>query len=312
MHSAYGRTAGTVAFSAGSVFRWIVCLCALAPAANSSSQVRPDDTLPFPATVDWLASRMSDPSLVLLHVGEQAEFDAAHIPGARFVSRQELSTPQDSRPILEMPPAGQLQQALESLGISDDSTVVVYFGKDWVSPAARVVLTLHYAGLGARTTLLDGGMPAWRSAGKPVSAERKPHERGRVTLSVRNDVVVDTGWVKSRLAVPDTALVDARTPNFYRGESAGMASRAGHLPGAVNIPFSSVVDDALKLKDRAALEALFAGAGIRPGQTVVTYCHIGQQASLVYLVARHLGYQSRMYDPSFTDWASNPDLPVEK
>jgi thiosulfate/3-mercaptopyruvate sulfurtransferase len=80
----------------------------------------------------------------------------------------------------------------------------------------------------------------------------------------------------------------------------------------VNIPFTAVVDASLRLKDKATLQSLFSQAGVKPNQMVVTYCHIGQQASLLYLVARYLGFDARMYDGSFTEWSSRPELPVEK
>jgi thiosulfate/3-mercaptopyruvate sulfurtransferase len=266
----------------------------------------------FVVTADWLAQHLQDPDLVLLHVGEPQEFEAAHIPGAQYLARQAVSTPAGSFPILELPPVEQLRETFEKIGISDDSRIVVYFGKDWVTPAARVILTLDYLGLGPRTSLLDGGMAAWLAAGKTTTKEQTQRARGRIRSLARDDIVVDARWVRARLQEPKVALIDARAPEFYKGESASMAARAGHIPGAVNIPFSATVDEFSKLKERAALEALFAQAGVKPGQTVVTYCHIGQQASLLYLVARSLGYEARMYDGSFTEWASIPDSPVEK
>src|SRR5512143_2244086 len=99
----------------------------------------PQATPSLTVTVDWLAQHLQDLDLVLLHVGEPQEYEAAHLPGAQYLARQAISTPAGSFPVLEMPPVSQLQDAFEKLGISDDSRIVVYFGKDWVTPAARVI-----------------------------------------------------------------------------------------------------------------------------------------------------------------------------
>ena len=127
-------------------------------------------------STDWLAGHLADPGLVLLHVGDRAEYDAAHLPGARFVALRDVSAgpsgPGESAALrLEMLPAEELRRRLEGLGIADDSRVVVYFGKDWVSPATRLLFTLDYAGLGANASLLDGGQPAWVRAGYALTAQ---------------------------------------------------------------------------------------------------------------------------------------------
>src|SRR5256885_4964188 len=109
----------------------------------------------------WLADHLKDPDLVLLHVGEKTEYDAEHLPGARYVALQDISVSDRTNPnglILEVPAPNDLHDRLAALGIGDRSRVVVYFGKDWVSPSTRVLFTLDLAGLGARSALLDGGM----------------------------------------------------------------------------------------------------------------------------------------------------------
>src|SRR5262249_11307819 len=110
--------------------------------------------------VQWLAAHLSDRNLVLLHVGEKKGYEEKDIAGARYVSLDDvaLSDHTGKGLMLEMPPADDLKQRLENLGISDNSRVIVYYGKDWVSPTTRVIFTLDYAGLGANASMLDGGM----------------------------------------------------------------------------------------------------------------------------------------------------------
>ena len=242
-------------------------------------------------STDWLAKHLNDDSLVLLQVGDKAEFEASHIPGAQFISTADISTPRGSGLILELPPVEQLKATFEKLGVTDKSRIVVYFGKDWVTPTARVFMTLDYLGLGDRTSILDGGLPAWRAEGKAVTAEVRTPKVGRFTPKPNTKLVVDAAWVSANLNKPGVAIVDARASKFYTGAEAGQMPRAGHIPSAKSIPFDSVVEENNKFKSATVLRGLFNTAGIKPGDSVATYCHIGQQASLLYFVARYLGYE---------------------
>jgi thiosulfate/3-mercaptopyruvate sulfurtransferase len=118
----------------------------------------------------------------------------------------------------------------------------------------------------------------------------------------------DAAYVLARLDAPGTTIVDARDARYYNGEAGGQP-RPGHIPNAVNLPFSSLIAGT-KIKDEAALRQIFAEAGVKAGSEVVSYCHIGMQASLVALAARMLGYEARVYDGSFEEWRGRDDLPV--
>jgi thiosulfate/3-mercaptopyruvate sulfurtransferase len=264
-------------------------------------------------STEWVAKHLNDDALVLLQVGDKDEYLASHIPGAQFVTLADISTPRGQGLALELPSVDQLKATFEKLGVTDKSRVVVYFGKDWVTPTARVFMTLDYLGLGDRTSILDGGLPAWRAEGRPVTAELREPKRATFTPRPNAKLVVDAAWVSANLNKPGVAIVDARASKFYTGAEAGQMPRAGHIPNAKSIPFSSVVEDPTnKFKSVEALRGLFNAAGVKQRDTVATYCHIGQQASLLYFVARYLGYEAHLYDGSFEDWSHRPELPVEK
>jgi thiosulfate/3-mercaptopyruvate sulfurtransferase len=263
-------------------------------------------------STQWLAQHLKDDSLVLLQVGEKDEYTAAHIPGAQFIQLSDISTPRDQGLALELPDPAQLKTTFEKLGVSDKSRIVVYFGKDWVTPTARVFLTLDYLGLGNRTSILDGGLPAWRAEDRPVTTKVLTPHRGTFTPRPNKQIVVDAAWVNANLNKPGVMILDARASKFYTGEEVGRMPRGGHIPGARNIPFDSVVEDSNKFKSVETLRQLFNAAGVKKGDSVTTYCHIGQQASLLYFVARYLGYDAHLYDGSFEDWSHRAELPVVK
>jgi thiosulfate/3-mercaptopyruvate sulfurtransferase len=262
---------------------------------------------------EWLAQHLRDDELVLLQVGDQNEYAAAHIPRAQFIQRADISTSRGHGLVLEFPPVEQLKAIFEKLGITETSHIIIYFGKDWVTPAARVFMTLDFLGLGDRTAILDGGLPAWKAAGNPVTADKYEAVRGHFTPKPNSKLVVDAAWVNANLNQPGVMILDARAPKFYSGVEAGQMPHAGHIPSARNIPFSTLVDETTnKFKSASALRELFQAAGVKQSDSVDTYCHIGQQASLLYFAARYLGYDAHVYDGSFEDWSRRSELPVEK
>jgi thiosulfate/3-mercaptopyruvate sulfurtransferase len=268
---------------------------------------------------NWLAKHIKDPNLVLLHVGDKAEYDAKHIAGARYVTLRDISLPTDMEKgdlHLQMPPAEELRPLLEGLGISNDSRVVVYYGKDWVSPTTRVIFTLDYAGLGDRASLLDGGMEAWAAAGQPTTDAVPEAKKGSLSPLKTKAVIATGDQVQAAIGKKGTAIVDGRSPAFYDGtETGGMHDKphkTGHIKGAVSVPFDEVVNDKNVWKSAEELKALFAKAGVKPGDKVIAYCHIGQQATATLFAARSLGYDVALYDGSFEDWSRRENAPVEK
>jgi thiosulfate/3-mercaptopyruvate sulfurtransferase len=289
-------------------------MLALVLSVLAAAPVRPP-AAPLIVTTDWVAQHLTDSKLLIFQIGDERSkpvYAAGHVPGAQFLDPfRDLSRPQKEGELyLELPSAERLDSVLEAKGISNDSRIVLYTASEYFSPLGRAFFTLEYAGLKGRVVVMDGGLETWKAEGRPVSTETPAVAAGKFTPKLEQDMVVDADWLSTRLEDPSVAIIDARDRKFYDGADAHQA-RSGHIPGAQSLPFSTVIDEKGKFKDPATLDRLLTEAGVKESSTVVTYCHIGQQASLVWFVARLMGYRAKLYDGSFQDWAARPALPVD-
>lgn len=243
----------------------------------------------------------------LIFVGQQKAAQADQWRNAVFVPMSVFSVEKNGIPN-ELPSADSLRRSLEALGVRGGKAVIV--GEP--IPAGRAYAAFDYLGLGDRVTLLDGGIKA---LGEPPAAAATPAAESRnLPAEPRADIIVDAKWVHDRLNDRNVVILDARPPEEFSGEKPGAGiTRPGHIPGARSLFWQKLVvsPENPRLKPEAELRALFEQAGVRPGSIVVAYCRTGGQASFLYTVARHLGYDVRMYDGSFIDW-SRTDYPVER
>jgi len=267
----------------------------------------------FIVSTDWLTEHLDDPNIVLIEIGAEEDYNQRHIPGAVHMATSDISTPHDSGLTLQIPGMKKLIDAFEKAGVSNSSRIILYYGNDWVSPTARVYLTLDYMGLGENTSILNGGLPQWEKEYRPVTSEVKKIKRGKINIEdPQKGDVVDIDFVEKILSDPNYQIIDARTEGFYSGEDESY-TRPGHIEGATNIPFTSLVsDDAPYLfRPEEELRKIFTDAYVDENKNIICYCHIGQQASLVFFVAKYLGYNNaQLYDGSYEEWDKRNDLPV--
>ncbi len=268
--------------------------------------------LPYFVSTQWLSDHLQDKDVVVLQVAfSRGEYNYGHIPGARFLWFEGFapSTPDLST---EMPTVDQAKSLLEDLGITPDSKIVVVFNSGNVTIGTRMVLGLTYFGFGDRVAFLDGGLAMWKSEGRTISKETPVVKKSSLIIEAHPNVITDADWVKDHLSSPNVTIVDARSKMFYDGNGGGVA-RQGHIKGAKSIPFASIVDSTNRVKSVVELQKIFSDAGVEKGTTIVTYCHVGQQATLVYLAAKYLGYNAIVYDGCFEDWNVRDDsYPVEQ
>jgi thiosulfate/3-mercaptopyruvate sulfurtransferase len=276
--------------------------------ARAADAVSREALLVSPA---WLAQHLHDPDLVVLQVGamsNQQIYDAGHIPGARMADYGALHAVPKSDAEL-----AARHDALENLGISDSSRIVVYSGEDYWPPATRTMLMLNYVGL-QRTQLLDGGLKSWTASGGTLSKDTPMSRKGTLSpLTPQPASIADADFVKAHQGAAGFAIVDARNREFYDGAKEGGPRDhrvKGHIPGALNAPFDEFAAADARLKPASEIAAVFDRAGVKPGDTIIGYCHVGEQATAMLLAARTLGHRVILYDGSFADWVQH-DLPLE-
>jgi thiosulfate/3-mercaptopyruvate sulfurtransferase len=248
-----------------------------------------------------LAAMLADPAVVVVAVGNQpSEFEAGHIPGARFVRYADIAPDVDGIQS-ELPPPDQLRRVLAAAGIGDRSKVIVYG-----SPiaATRMFFTLDYFGH-SYARVLNGGLNAWKANGGAI--ETGPQAKtgaAALTPRVQADRAVGADWIKERLSTNKMTLLDARPDAEYTGADGGMNGMhvKGHLPDAQQLVWNTLLDASGKFLPDAELRKKYEAIGAAKGTPLVSYCMVGMRASVTYFVARHLGYDARLYDGSIVDW----------
>lgn len=256
-----------------------------------------------------LASRLEADELILVDLSSAQRYAAGHIPRARFVDpkRTQLGQPPASG---LLPEKAQLEQLFAELGHRPDAVYVVYDdeGGGW---AGRFIWLLDAIGH-QRYHYLDGGLHAWQAEGLPLSEEVPAPLAGTLELTLHDAPTATRAYLQSRLGADDLAIWDARSPAEYRGEKA-LASKAGHIPGAVNFEWTAGMDQARALRIRQDMPSVLNQLGITPDKEIITHCQTHHRSGFTYLVAKALGYpRVKAYAGSWGEWGNHPDTPVER
>ena len=266
----------------------------------------------------WLEAHLSDPALRVIDASwylpaqnrdGKKEYLEAHIPGAVHFDIDEISDRSSPLPHM-MPSADQFARQVGKLGISEDKTIIVYDGSGLFA-APRVWWMLRVFG-GKDVRVLDGGFPRWKAEGRPTeSGEAKPRE---AVFRPRFDAraVADTERVRRALDSGAAQVVDARSAERFSGAAPEIRPgiRSGHMPGALNAPSSTLIDNG-RLKSPAELAKSLKNAGLDTEKPVITSCGSGVSAAIISLALDELGRSAEaLYDGSWTQWASAPGNPV--
>lgn len=270
-------------------------------------------------STDWLAAHLRDPDLRILDASwylpdagrdARAEYDAAHIPGARFFDIDEISDQRSNLPHMAPPPEKFISR-MRAMGVGDGHQVVVYDGAGLFS-AARVWWTFRLMGK-MDVAVLDGGFPKWRAEGREIE-DMPPIVRDRhMTVSRQNHLVKDVTQIAHAAKLGEAEILDARSAARFRGEAPEPRPglRSGHIPGSKNIPFAEVLNPDGTMKPPAELKAVLEGAGVDLKKPAITTCGSGVTAAILSLALERIGHRNHaLYDGSWAEWGMYDDLRV--
>lgn len=291
---------------------------------GSTAGERAAEVLPPMATLvstEWLSQHLGEPDLVVLDCTARVEmhadgsfqilsgragFDEGHIPGAGFADLTGELADGDSPYRFALPSPEQFAAAMAALGVGDGSRVVLYSATEpaW---AARVWWMLKWIGFD-RAAILDGGLKAWKAEERALSTEPASRPAGRLSVSLRPQLIADRDEVRAAVGDPRVTLVDALPEASYRGDFT-LYGRPGHIPGAINLPAGQLIDETGRYLADDQLAAL---ERTDPSGRVITYCGGGIAASSTAFVLTRLGYENvAVYAASLQEWVADPENPLE-
>ncbi len=264
-------------------------------------------------TVETLRDRLYNPSILVADCrGELVDrswglrqYLDNHIPGAVFIDGEESLSGSKGvhggrHPLPDLP---QFAQMMGTNGLTKEMTVIAYG-----MYAARLVVLLDI--IGYHAMVLDGHLDEWLAAGAPVN--RKLPHRQPTRVTVREDLsrLVDHATMRRHAAARDALIIDVRAPERYRGEMEPLDPVAGHIPGAINIPWEQNFDERKRLRPSEQLRSLYAP--YLDNRPVIVYCGSGVTSCNTLLALREIGVEARLYMGSWSDWVSYPDAPVAR
>jgi thiosulfate/3-mercaptopyruvate sulfurtransferase len=268
--------------------------------------------LPIVIEPEQLQPLLNDPRLLLVDLSEPPNYQRHHLPGAVNLPFHTIIRAEPPAMGL-LPDAAQLSAVLSAIGLTPDRHVVAY-DSEGNGRASRLLWTLDTLGHSA-FSLLDGGLAAWAAAnGALESGAVTPTPSSYQARFLNPDAVADLDYIRSRLADPDMVVLDTRSAGEYSGADQ-RAARAGHIPGAVNLDWTSLMDPQRerRMLPEAVIRGLLEQRGVTPDKEIVLHCQTHHRSAHTYVLLKHLGYPHlRGYAGSWSEWGNREDTPVER